>query len=201
MDEVWKPIKGYEGVYEVSNLGAVRRVAHDIVSHRANCDAVVHLGAHLMTPQNNGVTNRDGRHYQSVALKGKTYLVHRLVAEAFCERPEGCDIVNHIDSNPENNRADNLEWTTYKGNTQHSIEAGRMTRNLDGLALGIYATMTPVIVTMPDGTERTYRSQSDAARDLGISDKHIPACCRGKYKQLNGYKFRYAGEPRKPLAS
>lgn len=51
--------------------------------------------------------------------------VHRLVAEAFCEKKEGCNVVNHLDSNVKNNHASNLEWTTYTGNAIHAFEKGR----------------------------------------------------------------------------
>lgn len=56
----------------------------------------------------------------------KTLLVHRLVAEAFCAKPDGCNVVNHLDSDRRNNRASNLEWTTQRGNIEHAKIAGRL---------------------------------------------------------------------------
>lgn len=54
--------------------------------------------------------------------------IHRLVAWEYCKKPTGCDIVNHLDCNNQNNHAENLEWTTVKGNTQHAIEHGLTVR-------------------------------------------------------------------------
>ena len=106
MKELWKPIKGYEGLYEVSNLGEVR-------SFRRK-------GAKggILKP----AENRNGRLFVNLHLnnKGKVKKIHRLVAEAFVPNPEGKPEVNHIKGNPKNNHVDNLEWATSLENQEHA---------------------------------------------------------------------------------
>lgn len=64
--------------------------------------------------------------YVIVGMDDTIYSVHRLVAEAFCDKEVGCDVVNHLDNDPSNNEASNLEWTTQKGNMEHAAKQGRM---------------------------------------------------------------------------
>lgn len=100
--EKWKPVKGYEGMYEVSNLGNVRSLYKGIV-RKPN---LINSGYFTVRLAKGG--------------KQKTHLIHRLVAEAFLEKPPGCDEVNHKDYNKLNNRADNLEWITHQSNCDYS---------------------------------------------------------------------------------
>lgn len=111
MTEVWKPIEGYEGLYEVSNYGNVRRVFR--------------YGRPYISPCKCKVT-KDG-YYESTLVKEnkpKSIRTHRLVAKAFCENPENKLEVNHIDGNKLNNHADNLEWCTSSENQKHAYRLG-----------------------------------------------------------------------------
>lgn len=113
MEEIWKPVKGREEYYEVSNTGKLRSL---IFKDKPT-------GIYEMKPYT------DPKGYKSLELSKpflRKCLVHRLVAEAFCEKPEGCDIVNHLDNNPSNNHYTNLEWTTYSGNLKHAQNQGRL---------------------------------------------------------------------------
>lgn len=107
ISEKWKPVAGYEGYYEVSNFGNVRRVG----GGRGAVPGRV-LKRHLGT---SGypivVLSRDG--------KEKTEMIHRLVAKAFIPLVDGKDFVNHKDGDRTNNRADNLEWVTRSENAIH----------------------------------------------------------------------------------
>ena len=105
-NEEWKQITGFENYYEVSNFGRVRNSRKQILKF---------------------YTINSG--YKAIKLtvnnKRYSFLVHRLVAEQFKEKPNKfCTEVNHIDENKENNFADNLEWVTSKQNKQHSILSG-----------------------------------------------------------------------------
>ena len=98
----WRDVKGYEGLYKVSEYG-------DVLSIKSNA---------LLKPQN------DGRGYLNIGLykngKRKYHKIHRLVATAFCEGAEYFNEVNHIDEDKANNHYSNLEWCTREYNTKYS---------------------------------------------------------------------------------
>jgi hypothetical protein len=111
--EGWRPVKGWEGHYQVSTHGQVRRVAGGIGARVGR----------ILRPQ------YDKRGYAQVRLsmggKPKTQWVHRLVAKAFLGDAGRPFVVNHLDSNPSNNRLTNLAWTTIEGNLVHARKANR----------------------------------------------------------------------------
>lgn len=194
MEEIWKDAEGYEGFYQVSNYGRIKRVEHK--------DSYGHVyKERLLT-----INPRDKRGYCRVHLSKngvtKWHSVHTLVAAAFCEKKDGYDIVNHIDNNPSNNAATNLEWTTYKGNMQHAAKQGRMKPNYENLAKAQESRKVPVIAIIENGNRLYFESQRQAALKLGISSKHIAACCRGEYgyNKTGGYKFIYADPERQRRA-
>ena len=120
--EIWKDIKNYEGLYQVSNLGNVRRIRQYVMQHKGitcferivnerqlkfNYDKQCYLLVHLC---------KDGIR--------KCKKVHRLVAEAFIENPLNKPYVNHKDGNKKNNNVDNLEWVTPSENNIHACKLG-----------------------------------------------------------------------------
>jgi hypothetical protein len=118
--EIWKPIAGYERLYEVSNFGNVRRIFR-------YGKRWVHTCKQKLT--------KDG-YRESTLVKDnnpKCVRTHRLVAAAFCENPHNKNEVNHIDGNKLNNRADNLEWCTSSENQKHAYKIGL--QNVSGGAL------------------------------------------------------------------
>lgn len=105
--EIWKDIDGYDGYYQVSNIGNVRNAVR----------------SKLLKQQK----SRNG--YLTVSLtksnKLTTYRVHRLVASAFIPNPDNKPSVNHIDCDPLNNKAENLEWCTAQENSNWMMKQGR----------------------------------------------------------------------------
>lgn len=113
-------IKGYEGMYAVSNLGRVKSVARTVMSNRGR--PITRMGKILSLN-----TSAAGYRYISVCKDGKsrTFLIHRLVAEAFIPNPHNLPVVMHLDDVPGNNRVTNLKWGTQKTNMEDMVRKGR----------------------------------------------------------------------------
>lgn len=157
--ENWKPIEGFEG-YEVSDQGNVR------------------------SPRKTLKQFPNGRGYPRVAFAHKFWLVHRLVATAFVDNPNGYPIVNHKDESKTNNRADNLEWCTYKYNSNYGNAPFRSSEK----------ARMPVIQTLPNGEEIRWDSLRAIERELGFNHRNISQACKGYYKKAYGYKWRFEEE-------
>lgn len=108
-NEVWKDIRGYEGLYQVSNLGRVKSLSKNVKGR--NYKEIIKAPSY------------GGKGYYRLSLckngKNKYFYIHRLVAQAFISNPNNYPCVNHIDCNIYNNNFDNLEWCTYKYNNNH----------------------------------------------------------------------------------
>ncbi len=121
--EIFVPVKGYEGAYEVSNAGTVRSLPRTVVGKDGR--VYPYPGKTLATNPNKNVE------YLQVSLwrnnKGESFYVHRLVAEAFLPNPGNLPEVNHIDGCRTHNHVSNLEWVTRQGNAQHAVNTGLKT--------------------------------------------------------------------------
>lgn len=119
MRETWKDIKGYEGLYQVSNLGNVKSVNH----YASNGKCLILYKGKLLKPWFDGK-----KHYLQVTLSKdnvkKKYLIHRLVAETFINNTQNLPEVNHKNGCKTDNKVNNLEWVTSKENKAHAIKNG-----------------------------------------------------------------------------
>ena len=126
MTEEFRDIKGFEGRYQISNFGRVKRLPHLVKVGKT----YRHLDEMIMKNVDEGKSG-----YYQVCLDRKTRQIHRLVAEAFIDNPENKPVVNHIDYNRKNNNVNNLEWVTQKENLHHSKDhllcQNRMTGELN----------------------------------------------------------------------
>ena len=172
--ETWKPIAGYEGLYEVSNLGRVKSLKYGKEK--------------ILKP------GRTHKGYLHVNLckdgKAKHSNVHRLVAEAFIPNPNNLQTINHKDENKLNNAADNLEWMSLKDNCNYG------TRNKRVAEAQINDPKKSNQVQMFDKQTgellATFPSTHEAERITGIAHQSISKCCNGKKKSAGGYIWRYA---------
>ena len=121
--EQFRPIVGYEGLYEVGDLGTV--IACEKIVPVGITGAVDRRGRKSLKPS----VHPHGHFRVWLSKDGKKsgFLVHRLVAAAWIKNPDNLPIVNHIDSTPAHNTVINLEWTTISGNTAHAFGAGKIT--------------------------------------------------------------------------
>lgn len=170
--EEWRDIEGFEGFYQVSNAGRVRSLDHETAGKRWK-GRILSLGC---------------SGYQTVKLsKGKertSKRVHRLVALAFIDNPEGHIEVNHLDGNKKNNRVENLEWCSPNGNKMHAWRTG--------LTQKPPSQMQFPIIQMINGSEiAIFSSIKEAGELLNISSADICKCCKGRRKTAGGYEWKY----------
>lgn len=175
MKEIWKPIPGYEGYYEASNLGRIRSLERKMVSSTGK---IFSKPGRIRIPVLNKVTG-----YYAVVLCGektkKTITVHRLIAMTFLDNLEGKECVNHKSEDKHDNRAENLEWCSKAYNNHY----GSMKT----------ASYKPVIAKcLSSGKETRFPNARVAAKQTGANYKNISSCCRGLRNQAAGYEWRYA---------
>lgn len=165
--EIWKPVVGYEGHYQVSNCGRVKSIK---------------FGKEIIMKQN----IRRGYYYVNLYKNGilKTYQVHRLVAEAFLDNPDNLPCVNHKDENKLNNNVDNLEWCTIRYNNCYNdgqIKRARFKRKK------VYQ------YDLNGNLIKEWISVNDAGRN-GYNQGNVAACCRGERKTYKGFRWSYKKE-------
>lgn len=186
MKEEWRAVPGYEGLYEVSNMGRVRSLDRIV---RASGVSKRRAFGRVLRPYVNKLK------YQFVALskegKSKSLLVHRIVASVFIPNPNGYNIINHKDENPSNNCVDNLEWCTQMYNVHYGTGMERGNAKYDHGRIAIDK------LDLEGNYICTYPSATDAALDVGVTKQSILSCVKGRgsngrrVTKSAGYKWRY----------
>lgn len=179
--EEWKDVVGYEDVYQVSNMGNVKRIAP-----YSNQFGRTRGSDRLLKPANNS----KGYLFVQLSKDGKVSrkYVHRLVAEAFIPNPDNKATVNHINCDRSDNRAENLEWTTYRENNDYAI---KVMRDAGGNKRNNKSSRPVEQLDMNGNVINEFPSYREAERQTGISaiDK---VCAGSKYrKTAGGFKWRY----------
>lgn len=173
-NEVWMDIEGYDGRYQISNHGRVWNTATQSYM-KPQLKKTGYYSVNLMRANKKIVTER----------------VHRLVALYFCPKPEGCNVVNHLDCDKTNNYYRNLEWTTVSGNTKHCFENNEAFRQqvLNNSKLGAEKKMLILKVETQDGKcVGVFKGIHSAAEALGINEKTIRNIKDKKFK-TNRYGY------------
>ncbi|AQS10599.1 NUMOD4 motif protein [Clostridium saccharobutylicum] len=182
MEEMWKDIKGYKGLYKVSNLGRVKNIKRNkLLKLQLQKDGYLRVGLYDKN------------------VNYSTKKVHRLVAEVFISNPNNYKCVNHKDENKSNNNADNLEWCTHHYNNSYGSRGKRISKTM----LKKYKSNPlshrhrPVICIT---TGEKFTTTKAAGERYGLIPSYITAMCKGQLKQANGYKFKYLEEAQNEIS-
>lgn len=168
--EIWKDIDGYNGLYQVSNLGRVKSLNYNKTGIEK-----------ILKPKKSKLGYLSLWLYKK-GSKRKDVRINRLVATAFLPNPNNYPVVNHKDENPQNNCVENLEWCTY----QYNINYGNCKQKM---SKGKYK---PICQFSKDGTLiKIWDGAKQAADELNIDFRHISDCCKCKRKTAYGYKWHF----------
>ena len=161
-------IRGYEGLYWI------------------NRDGVIKSKYKIKTPS----INKDEYYIVGLSKNGKrkSFYVHRLLAETFIPNPDNLPQVNHKDENKLNNSLDNLEWCTQSYNFYYGTRGERSSKTQRLTS----PLRKPILqYTLNGDFVKEYSSACEAARELDIHQSNICKCCKGIYRQSNGYIWKY----------
>ena len=180
MEEIWRDIEGYEGLYQVSNLGRVKALKKTIIKRIYKYNLKERIKKHMPSPVG----------YCMVSLtknsEERKQTVHRLVACAFIPNPENKPQVNHINGTKSDNRVENLEWCTSQENNIHAVKTG----------LKVYSEKSgkPKRKIKCLDTGEIFESINDAHRKSGLHRKTLWLCCQGKQNKTGGLRWKYYTE-------
>lgn len=172
---MWKTIPVDQN-YEANELGDIRKI-----------------GSRTLNIQ---WFDKDG--YKLVTLSNhKMYRAHRLIAMTFLDNPENYPVVNHLNHNKADNRVENLEWTTYQGNTIHSYQNNYREDSIKSWVSKVQpkaaeASKRKVVQIDLNGNEiAVFNSHREASELTGTCRSSITRCCTGDRKTAGGYKWKY----------
>ena len=185
--EIWKDIKGYEGLYQVSNLGRIKTLDRKI-KKKSRWGTIInyHIKEKILIPIK---LNND---YFKVSLSKdndvNSYLIHRLVAETFIPNPNNLPCINHKDEDKSNNCVKNLEWCTVLYNNTYGTKLKKQSEKQ------INNPKSSKKINQYDlegNFIKTWESMNEIHRQLGIYSQHIYRCCNNKRKSTGGFKWSY----------
>lgn len=176
MGELWKPIRGFEDSYWVSDMGRVWSYKTNWFLKLKPLDNHGHLGVCL---------RKHGKAYY--------FYIHRLVAEAFIPNPNNYSVVRHRDDIPWYNTVADLKWGTQRDNMYDAIRNGKAyIWTEEDRQKSIDATRTPLVaINLSTDKRQLFRSQGEASRALGIPQANIWKVLNGERSRAQGYTFRY----------
>lgn len=171
-NEIWKPVIGYEELYQVSNLGNVKSLNYKKTGKEKLLKFTLTHKGYLMAS-----LTKDH--------KTKKLFVHRLVAKSFIPNPENKPFVNHINEIKTDNKSKNLEWCTHEYNVNYGSRNKRISETMQKRV--VQHDLDYKIVHI-------YKSLSEASLENNIYISEISECCSKKRKTAGGYIWRYADE-------
>lgn len=193
MEEKWKDVVGYEGLYKISSNGRLRRISTEVTTKKGK--------RRIPEAEKKAVKVGDYLYYSLyVNNQEKRYAVHRLVANAFIPNPENKPQVNHINGNKTDNRAENLEWCTQSENMKHAYSIGLAHQyDRSGEKNPMYGkhqskTAKEKIAQVHYGThhsDETRKKMSEARKGMKFSEIHKKRIGENARKSNTGRKWIY----------
>lgn len=182
MEELWKDIEGYEGKYQISNMGRLKALAKPSKGY-----GYKYAVDRIIKP----VKCTNGYYEAQLHVNGKTkiFLMHRLVAKHFIPNPDNLPQVNHKDEDISNNRVDNLEWCTPKYNANYGARNEKCREGNRRFFKPVYQIDKDCRMVI-----RWWECTNDAAKKLNICPEQIARVCKGKNITAGGFIWRYADE-------
>ena len=165
--EYWKPVVGYEGLYMVSNWGRIKSMNYNHSGKERIMKQKIQGGYYSVNLSKNGII--------------KTYLVHRLVAEAFIPNLNNYKEVNHKDENKTNNVVSNLEWCDRLYNVRYGTGIERRSKT---------QSKTVLQYDLNGNLIKEWKSINECGRN-GFKKSNICKCCNGKQKTHKGFIWKY----------
>ena len=183
--EIWKDIKDFEGIYQVSNMGRVKSLARVILRNngikQTFKERIIRQG-----------TNHQGYYMADLWKNGsrRTYPIHRLVATAFLDNPENKPCVDHINTDHTDNRVENLRWCTYKENSNNPLTIKHISKPRNWKIKGIEHWKSKPVVQLTKRGEllKIYPNA------YSTNTRHVGVCCKGERKTAGGYKWQYVDD-------
>ena len=171
MIEIFKDVKGYEGLYQISNVGNVKSLGNDKTKKEK-----------ILKP----AKNHKGYLFVGLCKQGKqkNHYIHRLVAQAFIDNPNNLEQINHKNEIKTDNRVENLEWCTPKQNNNYGTHNQRSAANRIN-----HPKRSKQVLCVETG--KVYPSAHQVERELGFAKSNIVNVCNGKLKQAYSYTWRY----------
>lgn len=178
IEEIWKDIPNYEGLYQVSNLGRIKSLKRYKQNH-----SKLQLVEEKILKQY--VNKRNGYCYVMLCnnVKEKTCRVHKLVAITFLNNNNNYNTIDHIDGNKQNNCVTNLEWVTQKENIIRALKNGLKNNNNQKIKITQLSKDMKII--------KQFDSILQASKILKLNPSNIVSCLKGKQKTCGGYIFKY----------
>lgn len=179
-NEIWKDVKGYKPIYQVSNYGRVKSL-----ERKTKCNTGEQKRKEKV------LSPGKARKYLYVYLydnvgKRKSVLIHRLVALAFVSNKDNKPYVDHIDGNPLNNHYENLRWVTKKENCNNPITRIKLKGRKSARARRVKC------YSLNGRFINEFENITIAAKETNTHRENISKCCRGIYKKTNGLIFKYS---------
>lgn len=180
-EEVWLPIDGYEGIYEVSNFGRIRSLDRHV---KYSNGAVAFTKGKILSPE----ITKKGVGYKRVMLchhgKHERVFVHRAVAKVFVSNDYDKPYVNHIDGNKLNNNFKNLEWCTISENTKHAVENGLIKLGEDRVDSKL---TNDTVIKIKEELAKNNKNQKQIADMFGLEKHAVQRIYSGKcYSKIGG---------------